>query len=104
MSRVTPGTTARAAGFTVLGNQQFFRSVPSLYDGKPVGLILHIVRSRAPGQFQFSLSTDGGKTVVYGTGIAGDIETAVQTALIMHEVHEFRKEADRYDALDSGGT
>lgn len=94
VSKITPAHVARQAGFvTALPHHEWFKVEPSLRDREPVGLILRIRRSRHPGQFVFSVRTDGDAVHVPGTGIAGDIEKAVVTALVMHEKHELGKEA-----------
>lgn len=94
MSKETAGTLARRLGFTPLKSSgSYFKSEPSLFDGKPVGLMLSIARASVPGKFHYALVTDGGKTVVRGIGAGHEIERHVTVALILHEAHELRKEA-----------
>lgn len=95
MSKETAGTLARKMGFSPLRSQpgSYFKSEPSLFDGKPVGLILSIVRARSLGKFHFSIATDGGATAARGMGAAHEIERCIFAALVMHEAHELRKEA-----------
>lgn len=94
-SRETAGTLAKRLGFAPLGKQQgtYFKTEPSYFDGKPVGLILHIARATTPGRFHYALSTDGGSTRTRGIGAAPEIEQSIFVILVMHEAHELRKEA-----------
>jgi hypothetical protein len=92
VSRHTPRTLAVSMGFTALDDGSYFKAEPSLHDGKPVGLILHIHRSRVSGRFQFSITTDGGATAVRSSGVAYEIDRAIITCLVLHEAFELRKE------------
>lgn len=93
MSKLTPRLLAISQGFMPLGDGSYFKAEPSLFDRSPVGLILEIHRGRVPGQYQFSITTDGGASVVRSIGAAAEIERATVVLLVLHERHELRKEA-----------
>lgn len=94
-SKITPAFVARQAGYKSLSaaDQTHFKTLPAFSDGSPVGLVLRIFRSRMPGQFVYSITTDGGETAVAGSGGLAEIEGSEFVALFQHEVYELRKEA-----------
>lgn len=94
-TRETPRVLAARLGFKPLASQpgSYFRTLPSFFDAKPVGLILTIHRGRQIGVYQYSLVTDGGATTVRGAGDYFDIDRSLFVAMVLHEKHELSKEA-----------
>ena len=89
MSRETPRTLAARLGFLPLKSQpgSYFKAEKSYFDGSPVGLILTLHRGRQVGTYQFSLVTDGGKTVVHDVGDYFSIDRAIFAVMVLHEKH-----------------
>lgn len=81
----TPRVLAVSLGFKPLSGDQFLKLVPSLGTGEPVGVILTLIRSRMPGEYQYALRTADGKTpVVAGRGGVFHIEEAIDELLDLH--------------------